>query len=186
MRPAIVAIIALLAVGVVCAGEIRPFDLPTIELLGRQLYEHRNQDAKSLSASETRALRATKTALNSRIDNTYNFTVLHDPTKSGYLVYALATSKGASDVVFGIHYRVTVSADGNNVKQVDALSRSRLVVNKSSDTAALWTTHLVSTTPVETHVYLSFLHSKPIYVGTSNHAAWKIQDGRISKRRAEQ
>jgi hypothetical protein len=68
-----------------------------------------------------RAVEATKAGLNNRIGKTYTFIVLHDPTKSGYLVYALATGKDPSEVVLGIHYRVTVSADGSKVERVDAL-----------------------------------------------------------------
>ena len=41
--------------------------------------------------------------------------------------------------------------------------------------------HVVSATPVETHVYLSLLHGMPLYVVTSEHEFWKVKDGRISK-----
>jgi hypothetical protein len=113
------------------------------------LYEHRNQNPKSLSETEARALEAARAALSGRIDKSYKFIVLHDPMKRGYLVYALATSKDPDDVVFGIHHRVTVSADGNKVERVDALSRTRLVVNKSETAVAVWANQLVSETRVE-------------------------------------
>jgi 3'-phosphoadenosine 5'-phosphosulfate sulfotransferase len=77
MRTPVVAIIALLTVGIAYASEVREFDLKTIALLGRQLYESRNQHPKSLSAPEMHALGATKAALNDRIDKTYKFIVLH-------------------------------------------------------------------------------------------------------------
>jgi hypothetical protein len=186
MRAVVLAALAALAVGSAPASEIRQFDLRTIESLGRQLYEHDNQSPKSLSDTEARALEATKAALSKRIDKSYKFIVIHDPRKSGYLVYALATSKDPDDVVFGIHYRVTVSADGNKAERVDTLSRSRLVVNKSETAVAVWANQLVSTMPIETHVYLSLLHSMPLYVRTSARAMWKIEDGRISKTTAPQ
>ena len=121
----------------------------------------------------------------------YNFEVLDDPEiEGGYIVYGLASSKDADEVVIGGHYRVSVAEDGKTVKQVDALSRSFLVLSKrgaeSKDLkpVALYMSHIVSDTPVETHVYLSILHRMPLYVGTSEHTAWKVQDGIISKAEA--
>ena len=185
-RAIVVAALAALAAGSTHASAIREFDLRTVESLGRQLYEHENQSPKSLSGTEARALDSAKAALGARIDKSHKFIVLHDPTKSGYLVYALATSKDPDDVVFGIHYRVTVSADGNKAERVDGLSRTRLVVNKSETSVAVWANQLVSTLPLETHVYLSLLHSMPLYVRTSAHTMWKIEDGRISKTKGSQ
>jgi len=184
MRPAVVAIVALIGVGLASASEIREFNIHTTELLGRQLFEQRNQDSKSLPPPERRALEITRAVLKGRIDSTCKFIVLHDPTKGGYLVYALATSKDPNIVVLGIHYRVTVSADGNKIERVDALSRTAVVVPKTEETSAFWMIHLVSTRPVETQVYVTFLYSMALYVGTVDHAIWKIQDGRISKTRA--
>jgi hypothetical protein len=186
VRAIVVAALAALATGSTHASAIREFDLQTVESLGRQLYEHENQSPKSLSGTEAHALDVAKTALGTRIDQSHKFIVLHDPTKSGYLVYALATSKDPDDVVFGIHYRVTISADGNKPERVEGLSRTRLVVNKSQTSVAVWANQLLGTKPLETHVYLSLLHSTPLYIRTSAHTMWKIENGHISKTKGSQ
>lgn len=188
MRTIFVTILIALAIGSLQASEIREFDLKTIESLGRQLYEHRNQNSKSLSEVENGALEATKASLKGRIDKTYKFIVLHDPTKSGYLVYALATSKDPNDIVLGIHYRVTVSADASRVERVDPLSRSALVLNhrdsqlpKGYHPVGFYAIHLVSRTPVETHVCATLLHSTKLVIMTMDRTSWAIENGKISK-----
>ena len=117
----------------------------------------------------------------------YNFEVLDDPeNKGGFIVYGLPTSNDADEVVVGGHYRVTVSEDGR-VKRVDALSKSFLVLSKrgsapkDSAPAGLVMSHTVSETPVETHVYLSILHRLPLFVSTSDHDFWKVEEGIITK-----
>lgn len=118
---------------------------------------------------------------------TYNFEVLDEPDGNGYLVYALAATKNPDEIVAGGHYRVTVTSEGK-VQQVDALSRSFLVLPKQaagapedSKPAGITMTHIVSDTPVETHVYLSLLHKTPLYVITSKKDIWKVRDGEITK-----
>jgi hypothetical protein len=117
----------------------------------------------------------------------YNFEVLDDPeNKGGFIVYGLASSNDPDEVVVGGHYRVTVSEDGR-VKRVDALSKTFLVLNKhenapkDSAPVGLFMSHIVSETPVETHVYLSILHRTPLFVSTSEHDFWKVQEGVITK-----
>ena len=118
----------------------------------------------------------------------YNFEVLDAPDGKGFLVYALASTKDPDEVVVGGHYRVTVSADGTKAEQVDALSRSFLVLRrnapdapKDSKVAGLTMSHIVSNTPVETHVYLSLIHKIPLGVATSEHDVWMVNNGEISK-----
>ena len=47
------------------------------------------------------------------------------------------------------------------------------------ETAAAVVTHLVSSTPVETHVFASLLHRKPIYVATGDETLWAVEGDRI-------
>jgi hypothetical protein len=119
-------------------------------------------------------------------DRNYNYEVLDDPDeKGGFLVYALATSNDPDEVVIGGHYRVTVSENGT-VKQVDALSKSFLALNKRTNITkgakpGLSMSHLVSDTPVETHVYLSILHRTRLYVTIPGHDTWKVEEGIITQ-----
>jgi hypothetical protein len=117
---------------------------------------------------------------------TYNFEVLDAPDGKGFLVYALAATKDPNEVVVGGHYRVSVSAEGK-VEQVDALSRSFLVLKKNgpevpkgNQLAGLTMSHIVSKTPVETHVYLSLVHKLPFYIIAGEREIWKVEDGKIT------
>jgi len=98
--------------------------------------------------------------------------LLRDPNTKGYLVYALATSDNSTDVLFGGHFRVTISANGEKVQKVDALSLGSNVVKKTDPSrrggtaSALWLIWLVSKKPLETHVYLNLLHGLPVYAGS--------------------
>ena len=116
----------------------------------------------------------------------YNTVVLPDPDGSGFLVYALAAEEKQGEVMLGGHARITVSADGRKVERVDALSKSCLVLSsadsrKAGNVAGLYASHIVSPTPVETHVFVSLLHHLPLYIGTSDRTVWKVEGGRIEK-----
>lgn len=122
------------------------------------------------------------------LTRTYNFEVLDDPERGGFLVYALASTHEANEVMIGGHYRVTVSADGKTAQQVDALSRSMLILNKQSqevpkgaNVVGFSMSHLVSKTPVETHVFASLLHHVPLFVGTMDKQVWSVSEGKITK-----
>ncbi len=133
------------------------------------------------------ARKAALAAIPKRMAERYNAEVLDAPDGQGFLVYALASTVNPNEVMVGGHYRFTVSADGK-VQQVDALSRSALVLQKKSSDVPKDATvegyavsHVVSNTPVETHVYISLLHKMPLYVSTPDHTIWKVSDGEISK-----
>ena len=166
------------------AAGIRQLSLPTIERLGRELYEQ-TQRAQSLSEPKQRAQRAAMAALPQLEKQGYRFVVLNAPEHKGYLVYALATDPNPRNVVVGLHYRVSVSADGK-VQQVDPLARSTLVIPSDAVPAGtravgFHCTCLVSTRPVETLVYLTLLHQKPCAVGTVDGTIWFIENGKITK-----
>jgi hypothetical protein len=144
-----------------------------------------------LPEAVARRFSARKTAIDAIpnfMTKTYNFEVLDDPEGQGFLVYALAATKDPHEIVVGGHYRVTVSSDGKTAQRVDALSRSFLVLKKStpdmpkgSEIKELMMSHIVSSTPVETHVYLNLLHQIPFLVITSESDQWEVSAGRISK-----
>lgn len=122
-------------------------------------------------------------------DRPYNVEVLDDPDGEGFLVYALAATKDPNEVVAGGHSRITVSKDGTKVESVDRLSRSLLVLPKSgpdgTKPTALTMTHVVSPTPVETHVFLSLQHRIPFYVATGEKEVWEVAKGTIKKAELE-
>jgi hypothetical protein len=117
-----------------------------------------------------------------------NGEVLDDPTGKGFLVYVLSSTTKPDEMVVGGHYRITVSADGKKAEAVDALSRSLLIISKNpsnlpkgSEPVAAFMSHIVSSTPVETHVFVSLLHHRPLFVSTSEKDIWQVENGTITK-----
>jgi hypothetical protein len=168
------------------ASDIRQFSLKTTENLGRELYEQ-TQRASILSEPQQRAKRAAMAALPQLEKQGYRFIVLNDPERKGYLVYALATTRDPRDVIIGLHYRVSVSANGK-VERVDPLARSAGVISgngsdlpRGTHRAGFYSTCMVSTRPTETFVYLTLLHNQPCAVATSDGAIWFIENGKITK-----
>ncbi|PZR34165.1 hypothetical protein [Caulobacter segnis] len=112
---------------------------------------------------------------------TFNSVVAKDPTSDGWLVWLLSPSPTRGAVPVGGHYRFSISADGQTVKQVDALSASCLTLQPppaNAGGAGLVASHVVSPTPVETHVFLSLAYRQPLYIVTGDQF-WPVQEGRI-------
>lgn len=122
-----------------------------------------------------------------RPGNHFNYAVLDDPDGDGFLVYLLRPKETNDEVPIGGHYRITVSADGRTVERVDALSRSCLTMNRKREIpedgklVSLGMNHVVSATPVETHVFLSLQEKLPFYVLTRDGTAWQVEGGMISR-----
>lgn len=115
-----------------------------------------------------------------------NTVVLPDPDGRGFLVYFLRAKQKSDEVPVGGHYRVTVSADGRKVEQVDRLSASCLTMRKEENAqrtvAALTMTHFISKTPVETHVFLSLQEKIPFFVVTEDKSVWTISNGQMERK----
>jgi hypothetical protein len=112
----------------------------------------------------------------------YNHIVLRDPEGDGWLVWLMAPMPESGTIPIGGHYRFSVTADGKTVTRRDALSASCLVVPKPDAKAgqpvAAFVTHLVSPTPVETHVFLQLQSGQALIVGAGEHI-WGIENGRM-------
>lgn len=118
----------------------------------------------------------------------YNIVTLADPEHDGLLVYALAATTDPDSILFGGHYRFSISSDGEKIVRADELFRSCLTVSKNpgklpkgSAVEELSVTTLVSRTPVETHVFLSLLHKLPLLVITSDASVWRVEGGRMAR-----
>ncbi|MDP8916819.1 MAG: hypothetical protein M3M95_06415 [Pseudomonadota bacterium] len=145
--------------------------------------------SRALSAEERAAFAAQQTAARNvpRVCRPrYNAAVLKDPAGDGWLVWLLAPSPAAGLVPVGGHFRFSITADGKTVKRRDALSTSCLVLSpgqgvpKGAKPVGMVVSHVVSPTPVETHVFLQLLHRVPMYVAAGD-ANWKIEQGRIGR-----
>jgi hypothetical protein len=102
--------------------------------------------------------------------------------EKGMLVYLLAATKQPNVAVFGRHYRVLVGEDFKTVKDVRPLSHSVLEVpiapQKDGKIVGLMVSHLVTESPLETHVFTSLLHGIPVYVATSR-GDWLVDGDEI-------
>jgi hypothetical protein len=116
-----------------------------------------------------------------------NTVVLPDPDGSGFLVYVLRPKPSADAVPIGGHYRITVSDDGKTIEQIDQLFASCLTVSNNRDIpkeakpVGLVMSHVISDTPLETHVFLSLQEKLPFNVVTRDGQIWDIENGSIRK-----
>lgn len=113
----------------------------------------------------------------------YNHIVMRDPEGDGWLVWLLAPMPELGAIPIGGHYRFSVTADGKTVTRRDALTASCMVMpkpdSKRGPAVAAFVTHIVSPTPLETHVFLQLQSGPALIVGAGDHA-WTIIDGHIT------
>jgi hypothetical protein len=89
-------------------------------------------------------------------------------------------------IYIGGHYRVSVSEDGKTASRVDALSKSCFKLDPPGkapagrEPAMGVVTHMVSPTPVETHVFLQLEMGPPLAVITMDKKVWQVEGGKIS------
>lgn len=139
-----------------------------------------------LSPSEAAQFAARTTAARNigrlRCSPQLNAVVLDDPDSEDWLVWLLTTTPDANVVPMGGHYRFRISPDGSEVRRRDMLSNSCLNMPRSQQgqgqTAGLVVTHIVSATPVETHVFLSLQNRLPIYVAAGD-KVFAVEGARI-------
>ena len=145
---------------------------------------------RSLTAEERAAFAARQTAMKNLpgvCRQGYNSVVIRDVEGDGWLVWLLAPSPARDAIPFGGHYRFSISADGQTVNRIDALSASCLTMDAKADlpagakSAMLYVTHIVSPTPVETHVFLGLMYRIPIVVGTGKDTIWIVDNGKVSR-----
>jgi hypothetical protein len=109
--------------------------------------------------------------------------VLLPGEKGEVVVYLIAGTTRPGLAVFGKHHRARVSADGRTLLSLEPLSKSilelPLALPPGAKEAGLAVTHIISETPIETHVFVSLLHKLPVYVGTSR-GLWKVDGDKIS------
>jgi hypothetical protein len=163
--------------------EFKKFSPKSAKVIKHQKPEMPAGDTRTMFLARSLAPRSKKFK---PFTNRYNSVVL--PAKlvgaKGWLVYLLAASTKADEIVAGGHYRVLVSPSGGKVLKVEPLSKSFLVIKKPKDTqdkklVGPYMSHLVTNCPFEIHVFLSLLHKTPLFVGTKT-GAWQVNGEEIS------
>jgi len=101
--------------------------------------------------------------------------------EDGILVYLLASTQ-ENRAVFDKHYRVLVSADGRTVKRFEPLSKTAMELPmeppEKGERVGLFVSHLLSDSPIETHVFTSMLHRLPVVVDTAR-GKWLVEGDRV-------
>jgi hypothetical protein len=171
------------------ASEIREFDVKTLQRLGNELTRVSSRpDRGATDSIRKKAIQTTKATMQGKLFNIhYDYVVLDDPDGSGFLVYALGSTRKAGQFVLGGHVRVAVSADGSRIERIDPLSRT-LLIEDEKHTGLPKDTHLVgmsfnqvvSNKPVETLIYASYLGKKPIFVQIPDGKVWQVADGKMA------
>ena len=161
--------------------------LPAYEIIFTSSGKHAFREAKGeLSAKEIAKFNARQLALKSIPEpgsDRYNTVVLPNVGGKGFLVYTLAATTDPNLIYIGGHYRMTVSQNGKKIERIDRLFKSCLILNKGDvpkgdKSAALFASHVVSKTPVETHVFANLLHDQPLYIMAGGEI-WAIENGKI-------
>ncbi|HEX9465317.1 MAG TPA: hypothetical protein VGB82_22160 [Alphaproteobacteria bacterium] len=147
---------------------------------------------RDLTARETAQFRARQLAargIEKPCSPVYNTLAVKDPGSDRWLVWVLATAADPGAVAVGGHTRFTISADGQTIVSRDALSLGCIVINPAppapgSQPLASFVTHLMSDTPVETHVFVSLLYNLPLLVGVPDQSVWRVERGKMQKLQA--
>jgi hypothetical protein len=138
----------------------------------------------ALSPEESAQYRARMLALANiqpACSDRYNTVALRDPESDGWLVWALAATVEPNVIPIGGHYRFAISPDGNTIRARDALSTTCLRIQPDEDSAGEFVSHVVSLTPVETHVFSSLNYKRVLHVGTNDGTTWRVDAGRVSR-----
>ena len=144
---------------------------------------------RELSPREVTQFRARKLAAESiekPCSPIYNTLAVKDPGSDRWLVWVLATAVEPGAVAIGGHTRFTISADGRTVVSRDQLSLGCIVITPAppsagTPTQAAFVTHLMSDTPIETHVFVSLLYDLPLLVGVPDQSVWRVERGKMQK-----
>lgn len=157
------------------------FDVRVVDGVAGPVVDVRDQP---LSNVEQARFHARQTAIANLGDlqctESWNSVVTSDPDGDGWLVWLLAATSRPGVVPMGGHYRFMISADGRSVMRRDQLSVGCLNMSRPPESQGrptmMFVTHIVSDTPVETHVFLSLQTGLAIVIGVGEDEAW-IVDG---------
>ncbi len=118
--------------------------------------------------SQARALATARANVGTlRCSPTLNTVIMDDPDSDGWLVWLLTPMPEDRKLPMGGHYRFRISADGASVLRRDQLSNTCLFLDRPPGRrgeAMLVTSHIVSSGPIETQVFLSIQNQVTIVV----------------------
>lgn len=130
-------------------------------------------------AARYTAVHTARANLGPHCGESYNTVVLPDPERDGWIVWFLTPFLDKSAIPFGGHQRFSISKDGKTILGHDNLALSCLTMPLKED-GFLMVGHIVSATPIETHVFLSLTIKQPIAVApTDSKEPWIVNGASI-------
>ncbi len=143
-------------------------------------------DGDLIGEGQLKLIRARERALKeprSGCSSVYRPLIIPDET-IGYLVYMMAASYNARDVVIGGHFRHDVDPTGENIVGFKKFTNSCLTISPpdvpdGAQVVGLAVSQVLTGHPTEIHVMASLKHSINLYVITGRDKIWKVIQGNI-------
>ncbi len=148
-------------------------------------------EGRDLTAAELARWRARQRVVSEEFEhcpqftpmNTIVITVPNDPENRLYSYLFSATQQNGV-IVFGKHYRFTLSEDASIVLDKKDFSKSCIGIERPADANAVGAviSHIMSPYPEEHHVFANLSQKLDIYVTIPETSQlWKVSNGKISK-----
>lgn len=134
---------------------------------------------RALTATQARMVQARKAAMDSNpaacVRKPFNTVVVPPASETAPVeVYLLTPQVEAGKYPFGLHYQVTVGADGK-VASTRPFMMSCMVQPLPANVVASMVSHLLDPMPTEIHVWLARWTGKPVYVMiTEPQQLWEV------------
>lgn len=154
--------------------------------------QERGETSEPLSAAQLRLYRAREAAIRVPVEfcsQAYNSVTLPREGSGVVDVYLMPGTTDPGEVLVGGYHRIAVD-EASVVVETQAFSRSCLTLRKddpamrNAEEVFLWFSHIVTTTPTETHVFINLSQALPLYVSTQS-GLWALRDGRVSFEHAQ-
>lgn len=141
---------------------------------------------RALTATQARMAQARKAAADSAppacVRKPFNTVIVPPASDSAPVeVYLLTPQVKAGEYPFGLHYQVTVGADGK-VASTRPFMKSCMIQALPDNVVASMVSHLLDPMPTEIHVWLARWTGKPVYVMiTEPQQLWEVTGAGMRK-----
>ena len=143
------------------------YDVVFVEGAEPQLYPPATPVLTEEELAQYNARRLALENVDVRCSERYNNIALRDPESGSWLAWALAATTEPDVVITSGHYRFTISDHGLTIERSDRLFRDCPIFVSSlnaegEESAATGINQVISTTPLETHVFTSLNYQMPL------------------------
>ena len=148
-------------------------------------------EGRTLSETELMRWNARQKIIGETFEHCPEFTPMNtivvpvpDDTDNRLYAYLFSATKTSGVIVFGKHYRFTLSADAKTVLDKRDFSKSCIGINRPEGTNAVGAviSHIMKPYPEEHHVFANLSQNLDIYVTIPETSQlWKVSNGKISK-----